>query len=156
MNPFNMEFGSYVPDSWFSGGLLLKIKRSEHQKSTAEKRASKWNVLPSKDALNICMVGLIVGISANISNELTLTNLHTMFSGVSPKHEKIPALPQISIREINKPFNEMFATFRAGAPLISSSETLRLAKAGVLKRNEQVDIEDWATTLAQDLKDAKD
>lgn len=152
------EFTSYSPDLWSEGGLVTHtMSSSAASKKRTEHRSEGWAVSVGSMPWRIVGAGVVAMTAWTLSFGPTATSFDSLFM---PRHAHAhrsahdPALSPL--KEINRSFNGLFESFRAGTQLIPSVEMRELASKAAERRNEAVNVQDWASRLASDIKDAAD
>ena len=153
-------FESYTPGAWSDeNGLMLSgkaHKASAHPQQGRVRRSGKWSVIVSGAVGGACLAisTLLLPISSSAVTIPTLVTDIQDFDVASPDSSQTVALSPI--REINKSFNKLFDSARAGQTLIPSEGVRLLARKALQSQKEGVDIDSWARNLANDVKDAND
>jgi hypothetical protein len=154
-------FESYSLGAWSDvNGLMLSGKvltTSAHSKKEKERRTGKWSFIVSGAVGAACVAISTVLLPASSSSAVTVSMLPRDIQDIDiPSSKQFKAVAVSPIREINRSFNRLFDSVRAGKGLIPSEGVRLLARRALKSQKERVDIDSWAQSLANDVKDADD
>ena len=140
-------------------GLILSGKAhntSAHPQRGRVRRSGKWSVIVSGTVGGACLAvsTLLLPTSSSAVTIPTLAPNIRDLDVAGPNSSQTVAFSPI--HEINKSFNKLFDSVRAGQALIPSEGVRLLARKALQSQKERVDIDSWAQNLANDVKDAND
>lgn len=151
-------FESYTLNAWSDvDGLMLtgKVRPASVQHRKA-KRSGAWSTIVSVGVGAVCL-GISSFLFADLPSGVAIPALAYDLPDIEVAKPQVSQNVAISpIREINRSFNNLFDSVRAGEALIPSEEIRALARRALESQKANEEIEPWAQKLAADIKDADD
>ncbi len=150
-------FEAYQPGLWLDESLvMLKARVRQAKEKVQSKRSLPWKLSFPSSALK---VGLAAATSVMLFELGSASNMEALGAQITAEVEVLqrradPALSPLT--DINRSFNDLFEKFRDGAKLIPSDRVRKLAVKAVTGRGNEVDVESWARSIADQTKDADD
>jgi hypothetical protein len=139
-------FESFQVGGWAPKGVVEKAPPHPAKAKVPESWKSNWKVTLGSLAISLMAVSpIVIGVSAAA---FSLPGID-----IDGKKEVVAASART---KPDASFASLFASFRAGAPLIPSESIRLLAERAAQDRNGPVDVDSWARRLAGDVKDATD
>lgn len=154
-------FELYSLGAWSDENGLMRSgkahKTATHQTKDRVRRSGKWSFIVSGVIGAACLAISTVLLPPTSSSAVTISTLAPDIHDLDlAEPNSIQTVAGSPIREINKAFNNLFDSARAGQTLIPSDGIRLLARKALQSQKESVDIDSWAQKLAGDVKDAND
>lgn len=149
-------FEAYQPELWLDESLVMLTRTRQITREEQPRRLLAWKANLPKSVLKI---GLAAAASIVLFELASASNMEALGAQLTAEVKLMerradPALSPLT--DINRSFNDLFEKFRDGTKLIPSDQVYKLAAKAVDRRGEKVDVESWARSLADQIKDADD
>lgn len=152
-------FESYTLDAWSDvDGLMTigKVRGAYTQSHVKSKRSAPWSVsIPrSLGVASLAVSAFLFSAPASAVAVPSVSHTYERVGLLEPPDT--PSVVISPLRDINRGFNKLFDSVRAGESLIPSENVRSLAQKALQSQKEVVELDSWARKLAESIKDAKD